>query len=367
MAELKLATKLTIAFSLVTLIALALGITGLLGLHAISAKSAYLSETVVPALDHLSMIGEGRVTVFACERGLFNPTLFANPDLRRKQFAKLDDTWTKIIQPAWDAYNVQMEQSPNSTNSREWQAFSALWDAWKAKHQHFRQLAEDKAQLLDSGVSANDPRVRAYDTLVYNAALDTRLTFLQVEEANRHLRQHREDEAVTLRSEIARVTNQAMLMLAIAQVAGILLALLLSIFFIKNIGGIIQSLHRETARLTDAAIHGQLTTRGDAQRINFEFRGIIAGFNATLDAMTAPLHEAIPMIRLLERNDYSGRMTGLYQGDFAVLAETINQLRDRSQSLLDSIQRVALGDYSRLAEAKSVGRLGTRRSRTGSH
>ncbi len=112
----------------------------------------------------------------------------------------------------------------------------------------------------------------------------------------------------------------------------------------------------ESVRLAEAATAGQLDTRGDADRFAGEFRQVIAGFNATLDAVILPLNEAGTVLGKIAVNDYTQEMSGAYQGVLKDLADQINMTRLRLLSVQDTFIRLAKGDISRLEEFHRIGK-----------
>ncbi len=121
----------------------------------------------------------------------------------------------------------------------------------------------------------------------------------------------------------------------------------------------IQGLVNETLTLAQSAVEGQLNTRGDAERFTGAYRRVIEGFNATLDAMAAPLVEAGAVLGRMAYNDYTVAMTGEYQGVIKQFATQINMVRDRMLSMQDAFIRVSHGDISRLEEFRKVGKRST--------
>ncbi|PXW95502.1 hypothetical protein C7444_10971, partial [Sphaerotilus hippei] len=76
--------------------------------------------------------------------------------------------------------------------------------------------------------------------------------------------------------------------------------------------------------LAEAALAGQLDTRAEAGRHAGDFRRIIEGFNATLDAIVTPLSEVQSVLGSMEAGDLTHVITGDYQGSFAELKNAVN-------------------------------------------
>ena len=123
----------------------------------------------------------------------------------------------------------------------------------------------------------------------------------------------------------------------------------------------VSALVRDGAALADAAVAGQLSRRADAEAHQGEFRRIVAGFNATLDAVLEPVHEAAAVLGQLAQRDLRARMAGTYQGDHAALklaidgtaealhatlsqvAEAVGQVSSASTQIASASQAVASG------------------------
>ncbi|MFW9620558.1 MAG: methyl-accepting chemotaxis protein [Macromonas sp.] len=76
--------------------------------------------------------------------------------------------------------------------------------------------------------------------------------------------------------------------------------------------------------LANAALQGKLSTRADATRHQGDFRKIVEGVNATLDAVIGPLNEAMSVLGAVEQGDLSRSVQGQYQGDLLALRNMVN-------------------------------------------
>lgn len=125
---------------------------------------------------------------------------------------------------------------------------------------------------------------------------------------------------------------------------------------LMSIRASLNNLVGETVALTRAAAAGDLTVRADLTKFKGGYADIATGFNQTLDAVIAPLNEAIAVLGRIAVNDYTTEMTGQYQGMLKQFAESVNLTRARLVSIQDAILRVAEGDISRLEEFKQIGK-----------
>ncbi len=117
------------------------------------------------------------------------------------------------------------------------------------------------------------------------------------------------------------------------------------------------ALVNESVQLAGAATGGHLNARGDVDQFTGEYRRVIEGFNATLDAVTAPLAEAETVLNKLIVNDYTQEISGVYQGRLKDFTDRINELRERLLNIQGIFIGLAQGDTSQLEELRQLGRL----------
>ena len=129
-----------------------------------------------------------------------------------------------------------------------------------------------------------------------------------------------------------------------------------TLYLSRKIRNILKSLITEIEGLTEAAVGGNLASRGNAEKIDFEFRGIIVGMNQTLDAVIAPLNMAAEYVDRISKGDIPAKITDHYNGDFNEIKLNLNNCIDNVNALVT--------DANLLAEAAVAGRLATRADAT---
>jgi methyl-accepting chemotaxis protein len=80
----------------------------------------------------------------------------------------------------------------------------------------------------------------------------------------------------------------------------------------------------DAGELAHGATAGNLGVRADVSRHRGDFRRIVEGINGALEAMTAPVGEAVTVLETLARRDLGARLEGAYVGDHARLKEAVN-------------------------------------------
>jgi methyl-accepting chemotaxis protein len=148
--------------------------------------------------------------------------------------------------------------------------------------------------------------------------------------------------------EFQKVSRSLVILVAVILLIGIGTAIYLS----RKIAGILKSLIEEMQRLTGAAVSGQLATRGAADKIDFEFRGIVVGMNQTLDAVIGPLNVAAEYVDRISKGDMPPKITDTYHGDF-------NEMKTNLNNAIDNINAL-IGDADLLVDAALNGKLATR-------
>jgi methyl-accepting chemotaxis protein len=148
---------------------------------------------------------------------------------------------------------------------------------------------------------------------------------------------------------IAESANTFMLGLIIAV---LLISILLGFIIASNIQGIIKSVVKTTKDLSEAATQGRLATRGEPEKINKEFRGIVVGINNTLDAVIGPLNVAAEYVDRISKGNIPPKITDNYNGDF-------NEIKNNLNACIDAIN-LLIKDAGILAQAAVEGKLASR-------
>jgi len=90
----------------------------------------------------------------------------------------------------------------------------------------------------------------------------------------------------------------------------------------------VNSLVADANLLSQAAVDGRLSTRADGSKHQGDFRKIVVGVNETLDAVIKPVQEAAGVLAELAKGDLTVRVKGEYEGDHAMIKDSINQMAE---------------------------------------
>jgi len=111
----------------------------------------------------------------------------------------------------------------------------------------------------------------------------------------------------------------------------------------------ISNLVHDSQSLSDAAVKGELSTRADASRHKGEYRKVIEGINATLDAVAGPLNVASNCLNLIGKGEIPEKIAATYYGDFNAIKNNLNACIDGLGGLVETnqiLQRMAANDLT---------------------
>ena len=121
---------------------------------------------------------------------------------------------------------------------------------------------------------------------------------------------------------------------------------------INNVGQVMQELHKELARLTEASNAGKLSERGHHDQFKGAYAEIVRGVNAILDAVIIPLNVSANYVDQISKGDIPARITDSYNGDFNTIKNNLNTCIDAVNALV--------ADAGLLSQAAVAGKLATR-------
>ncbi len=101
----------------------------------------------------------------------------------------------------------------------------------------------------------------------------------------------------------------------------------------------------DAGTMSTTAVEGKLSNRADVSRHQGDFRKIVGGFNATLDAVIVPLNMSAQYVERISKGDMPPVITDSYNGDF-------NSIKNNLNFLIEALHRITAG-----ARAVSQGNL----------
>ena len=118
------------------------------------------------------------------------------------------------------------------------------------------------------------------------------------------------------------------------------------------------SMMADANMLAKAAVEGKLATRADASRHIGDYRKIVEGVNATLDAVIGPLNVAAEYVDHISKGEIPKKITDKYNGDFNEIKNNLNACIDGLQGLVEAnhvLGRMAVNDHTKGVEGNYQG------------
>ena len=107
--------------------------------------------------------------------------------------------------------------------------------------------------------------------------------------------------------------------------------------FIK-VKSTLKDLVNEALNLSKAGVEGKLNTRGNAQKFNGGYKGIVQGVNDTLDAVILPIKESASLIDKYAEGDFTTRITTTYKGDHQLIVDSLNKMGDSVSKVINQVK-----------------------------
>ena len=106
---------------------------------------------------------------------------------------------------------------------------------------------------------------------------------------------------------------------------------------LADVQGALTNMIADANMLAKAAVDGRLDSRADATRHLGDFRKIVEGVNATLDAVIGPLNVAAEYVDRISKGEIPAKITDKYNGDFNEIKNNLNGCIDVMNGLLSAV------------------------------
>jgi len=108
----------------------------------------------------------------------------------------------------------------------------------------------------------------------------------------------------------------------------------------------LNDLINEVVFLSDSALQGKLSTRGNSEKFNGGYKQIINGVNKTLDEIIKPVVESKSVLEKMAVGDMSAAVKGDYKGDHEILKNSINNMGESISGILLKVKELAAASAS---------------------
>jgi methyl-accepting chemotaxis protein len=121
---------------------------------------------------------------------------------------------------------------------------------------------------------------------------------------------------------------------------------------VNTVATVLQGLHKELARLTDASKDGLLSERGKPEQFQGAYADVVGGVNQMLDAILLPIGEGNRILAQISNGKIDELIAQTYKGDHEKMKQAINTVGTVLQNLAK--------DTNMLSKAALEGKLSTR-------
>jgi methyl-accepting chemotaxis protein len=115
---------------------------------------------------------------------------------------------------------------------------------------------------------------------------------------------------------------------------------------INNVAQVLQNLHKELARLTEASNAGKLSERGKPEQFKGAYAEIVSGVNAILDAVIGPLNVSAKYVEQISKGDNPPPITETYHGDFNLIKNNLNTLVAAMNEITTAAEEISNGNLT---------------------
>ncbi|MBC7229586.1 MAG: PAS domain-containing protein [Actinobacteria bacterium] len=305
--NLRLGPKIILAFGICLALLVVVGLVGVLGVSSVKGGVKEIGEVRLPSVEAINEINMGMNEVLVGTRGLVNRRMFTDRAVRQAQFDYIAGTgqyegygFARIGK----AISVYEPLPQTAEEARLWQEFKPQYEAFKAETEAFLSSIKEKERLEAEGVNVGnteDPRVKALDDEAFGLMMSARDKWQLADQTIEALTEENMRASEASRASAYSAATASTVAVVVALAVGACLAVLLGLYFARNVKGIVGGLMGETESLVRKAVGGELDARGDPQKINFEFRPIMEGFNATLDAVVGYIENMPAPVIVMDR------------------------------------------------------------------
>ncbi len=328
--NIKIGSKLIAGFLIVSLISVVIGIIGTISIYSVAKNDTQLYEnTTVPISELLNVsVSFQLVRVYMMEM------IYANNQEEIKKYGDKIPALSEIITNNIEDFEKRILSDEELKKANE--EFGETRKVYRAHLNTMRELATANKDAEALALLRGD----AYKSAMAEQDAINKLVDIMIKNGKEAAKHNRD------------IAWNSMITMICVIIIGMIIAVGMAIYFGRNIGTIINGLLSEINYLSSSAVSGKLDARGNAEKINFEFRPVVEGFNNTLDAVIGPLNMAAEYVDRISKGDIPPKITDRYNGDF-------NEIKNNLNTCIDAINAL-VSDAHMLSKAAMEGKLDIR-------
>jgi methyl-accepting chemotaxis protein len=141
--NLKLRTKMLLAFGCVSVITLMVGLVGYYGAYQSAGAIEEIGAVRLPSVESLLVISEAQTAVDSAENALLSREIAFKE--RQEKYGAIAAAWKRVAD-AWKVYEPLPQTVEEATT---WKAFVPAWEAWKKDHHAYVTLSEQYDKTVE--------------------------------------------------------------------------------------------------------------------------------------------------------------------------------------------------------------------------
>ncbi|MGC3996709.1 MAG: methyl-accepting chemotaxis protein [Anaeromyxobacter sp.] len=325
--RLGLGRRVQVLLALAVALVVGVGATGIVATRSLAGIVRQYSEREVPALHSLAdlsaSVGRASTVASAVENGLLD--VAAHAAAREALVVQM-----KALQDAVEAYDDATEdgaaQAAVVAAVQEWRSHAdALVDQARARDAVADRFAEAAAQQSKVTASYEDLR---QDTVKVLEALASASAEVKAGA----------DQVNARGQSLAAWANGSMVA---ALLLGAALLLLLGGPIVRGVRRGVAGLRGQAQALEAAVAAGRLGERAELDAVDPEFQPVLAGMNATMDAVQRPVAVAADYLGRVARGEIPPQLTEKWEGDFGAIEAALNGCISTLDGLLTDMDRMS--------------------------
>lgn len=353
MKTMTIKTKLLVGFTLVILSILAISYFSLRALKYNTETFNHVSDNNLAATGYVSKLKEGMLKIVIGERGLANTSIEVF-DVRKAQYIYIQNSMQVVDSALLQYNNLALDEAEKAILA----SFSDQFNKYLPVHHEFIALNQKRDSMVFISQNVSRARLRELDVQIADVSARSRLVYLPLDGIVKDLEFANKKAVNTLKSNINQAQTTAYYRIGLFVLLSVLFSIIVALVVVRNVKQIIENLNKEIGALIEAVSAGKLSDRADVDKINFEFRAIPGGINRILDAISEPVATSIKYIRQIAKGEIPEKIETEYQGDYAVLKNSVNECIVGLGGLVESnavLQKLALNDTTSRVEGQYQG------------
>ncbi|HYG70443.1 MAG TPA: methyl-accepting chemotaxis protein [Anaeromyxobacteraceae bacterium] len=335
------------AFLLAILVSAAAGAGAWLNARHMQGEFDLVADEAFPTVLALTALERGLEMGMRGMNATLSDRIMAEPGLDSAAFQLAEDGLQRVHVAAseYEALETHAE------SLARWAEIETALVPWEDATQRFVQARREQERLAREGEASAPVEEQAWE-----AYRQVRRAYEGVAPALAAHIEALQKEVDGARRDAAEGSRRSLALILALVVAGAACMLGLGVWLAGKVGRTVRSLVAESQRLREAVANGRLEERGDASRIDPEFRPVIEGFNEAMDAYAAPIRVTSEYVTRIAMGDLPEPIAEEYRGDFDLIRRSLNGCISALHALVE--------DATRLAEAGAAGQLATRAEAT---